>query len=70
MVEKVQGGHLNGMISNSCLVNTGTLIQHSSIGGFGKWDGLLILYHGLIKILEYCSALFEPSSYNLFFTQI
>ena len=33
------------------------LIQHCGIGGFGKWDGLLILYRGLIKMLVYCSAL-------------
>ena len=32
-------------------------MQHSGIGGFGKLDGLLILYHGLIKISVYCSAL-------------
>jgi len=37
--------------------DTGTLIQHSGIGGFGKWDGLLILYHSLIKISVYCTAL-------------
>jgi len=28
--------------------DAGTLMQHSGIGGFGKWDGVLILYHSLI----------------------
>jgi len=28
--------------------DAGTLIQHSGISGFRKWDGALILYHGLI----------------------
>ena len=31
------------------LKDTSILLQHSGIGGFGKWDGLVILYHGLIK---------------------
>ena len=35
----------------------GSSIWHSSISGFGKWDGLLILYCGLIKISVCCSAL-------------
>jgi len=37
-----------------------TLIQHNGIGGFGgfgEWDGLLILYRGLIKIPVYCTTL-------------
>jgi len=34
-------------------------MQHSGIGGFGKWVGLLILYRGLIKIPVYCAALIE-----------
>jgi len=28
--------------------------QHNGIGGFGKWDGLLISYCSLIKIQVYC----------------
>jgi len=32
-------------------------MQHSGIGGFGKWDGVLILYHGLITKTVYCAAL-------------
>ena len=32
-------------------------MQHSDIGGFGKWDGVLILYHGLITKMVYCTAL-------------
>ena len=32
-------------------------MQHSGIGGFGKWDGVLILYHGLITKTLYCAAL-------------
>ena len=38
--------------------DTSTLIQHG-IDGFGKWDGLLILYRSLIKLLVYCAALIE-----------
>jgi len=49
------------MISSKQMIavwfDTGTLIQYSSIDSFGKWNGLLILYRGLIKILVYCSAL-------------
>ena len=29
-------------------------MQH---GGFGKWDNVLILYHGLITKTIYCAAL-------------
>ena len=32
-------------------------MQHSGIGGFGKWDGVLILYHGLITKTVYGAAL-------------
>ena len=32
-------------------------MQHSGIGSFGKWDGVLILYHGLITKMVYCTAL-------------
>ena len=35
----------------------GTLIQHSGIDGFGKWDGLLILFRSLIKLPVYRAAL-------------
>ena len=28
--------------------DAGTLMQHSGIGGFEKWNGVLTLYHGLI----------------------
>ena len=45
------------MISNKQMTatcfDTGTLIRHNGIGGFGKWDGLHILYRGLIKIPAY-----------------
>ena len=37
--------------------DAGTLMQHSSIGGFGKWNGVLTLYHGLITKTVYCAAL-------------
>jgi len=37
--------------------DAGTLMQHSDIGGFGKWDGAVILYHGLITKKVYCTAL-------------
>jgi len=52
----------------SCLndqqqANAGTLIQQNCIGGFGKWNGLLILYQSLIKLPVYCSAL-PPSYYG------
>jgi len=39
--------------------DTSTLIQHSNIGSLGKWDGLLILYRGLIKIPLYYAALLK-----------
>ena len=35
-------------------------MQHSGIGGFGKWDGVLILYHSLITKMVYCTALCQP----------
>ena len=49
--------------------DSGTLIQQSGIGGFCKWDGLLILYRGLIKIPVYCSAILKArvSLYSLVF---
>ena len=28
--------------------DVGTFTQHTGIDGFRKWDGVLILYHGLI----------------------
>ena len=37
-------------------INAGTSIQHGGIGSFGKWDGVLILYHGLITAPVYCTA--------------
>ena len=37
-------------------IDAGTLMQHSGIGGFGKWDGVF-LYHGLITAPVYCAAL-------------
>jgi len=38
-------------------IDAGTLMQHSGIGSFGKWDGVLILYHGLITKTVNCAAL-------------
>jgi len=32
-------------------------MQQSSIGSFGKWDGVHILYHSLITKTVYCAAL-------------
>ena len=37
--------------------DAGTLMQHSGIDGFGKWNGVLTLYHGLIAKMVYCAAL-------------
>ena len=34
-------------------------MQHSGIGGFGNWGGVLILYHSLITKMVYCAAIIE-----------
>jgi len=38
-------------------IDAGTLIQHSGINGFGKWDSVHILYCGLITAPVYCAVL-------------
>ena len=40
-------------------IDAGTLIQHSGIGSFGKWDGALILYRDLITAPVYSTALIK-----------
>jgi len=45
-------------------------MQHSGIGSFGKWDGVLILYHGLITKTVYCAALPEPMLYLIYMYQM
>jgi len=37
--------------------DVGTLMQHSGIGGFRKWDDILILYHSSITKTVYCTAI-------------
>ena len=39
-------------------------MQHSGIGGFAKWDGVLNLYHGLITKTVYCAALVYTAAFN------